>query len=65
MTVVLGGVTMLYDIYKLNSELQEMAKLGAVSEIRTIASQLETSLRQLCGEEVDEEIEKEDSLSSE
>lgn len=49
-TVVLGGVTMLYDIYKLNNEVAEIAKLGAegASEIRTIADQLEEKLGELC-----------------
>ena len=48
-TVVLGGVTMLYDIYKLNNEVQEIAKLGSegASEIRTIADQLEKTLGEL------------------
>ncbi len=49
-TVVLGGATMLYDIYKLNREMGEIAKLGAegASEIRTIADQLEETLGELC-----------------
>jgi len=49
-TVVLGGVTMLYDIYKLNNEVQEIAKLGSegASEIRTIADHLEKTLGELC-----------------
>eukprot|EP00095_Tigriopus_kingsejongensis_P005247 maker-scaffold353_size198981-snap-gene-0.30 protein:Tk05247 transcript:maker-scaffold353_size198981-snap-gene-0.30-mRNA-1 annotation:"glutamate receptor delta-2-like" len=42
-TVVLGGVSMVYDIYKLNGELAQIAKLGSegASEFRTMANQLE------------------------
>jgi len=45
-TVVLGGVTMIYDIYKLSNELEAIAKLGTegASELRVIADQLEESL---------------------
>ena len=48
-TVVLGGVTMAYDIYKLTNQVEEMAKLGqdGASEIRTVAKQLEVALDEL------------------
>lgn len=48
-TVVLGGATMIYDIYKLTTEVEEIAKLGkdGASEIRTIAQQLEAALSEL------------------
>lgn len=48
-TVVLGGASMVYDIYKLNNELGEIAKLGTegASEFRTMAKQLEDALKEL------------------
>jgi len=48
-TVVLGGATLVYDIYKLNNEVQEIARLGeeGASELRVIADQLEASLMDL------------------
>ena len=52
-TVVLGGATMLYDIYKVNTELAELSKMGekGADEIRNIAAELEKSLLDLIGEE--------------
>ena len=62
---------MLYDIYKLNGEVSELAKHGeeGASEIRTIAAQLEESLIELCcskekeGEEIKEKNEEENNVN--
>jgi hypothetical protein len=45
-TVVLGGVTMAYDIYKLTTQVEEFAKLGSdgATDLRTIAFKLEEVL---------------------
>lgn len=63
-TVVLGGVTMLYDIYKLSGEVTDMAKLGeeGASEIRTIADQLEEALLELCYNKSEEMRQKEERI---
>ncbi len=48
-TVVFGGVTMLYDIYRLNSEVRELAGHGpeGALHIRQLALKLEESLENI------------------
>ena len=46
-TVVFGGATMIYDIYKLNSELENLATNGTSANVRKIAEELEVALNEL------------------
>ena len=48
-TVVFGGITMAWDIYKLSNEIEELIKLGAegANDIRTLAKELEKALLDL------------------
>ena len=65
-TVVLGGATMIYDIYRLNEEVQTLAGKGkdGATDIRSIADQLESSLDEFLNvdviteKNVDEELVK-------
>ena len=43
-TVVLGSITMMYDIYQLSREMEDIATKRAGDEIRLIADKLELSL---------------------
>ena len=43
-TVVLGSITMMYDIYQLSMEMEDIATKRAGDEIRLIADKLELSL---------------------
>ena len=43
-TVVLGSITMMYDIYQLSIEMEDIATKRAGDEVRLIADKLELSL---------------------
>ena len=43
-TVVLGSITMMYDIYQLSMEMEDIATKRAGDEVRLIADKLELSL---------------------
>ena len=43
-TVVFGSITMVYDIYKLSTEMEAIATKKAGDELREIANQLEIAL---------------------
>ena len=59
LSVVIGGATMVYDIYKLSQEVDQLAKSGnsASADLRNIADKLEEALKEL---QITEETDKED-----
>ncbi len=62
-TVVLGGATMAYDIYRLNGDLEPLLGKGgdaAAGHLREIAKQLEEAMGEITEPEVKEKSDKEE-----